>query len=299
MSTNITMNDGETSEGKSNTTFKLPCGRKSMQDYLKDKGKQTETYTTDGWKIEVDKHHIISSTCVHGENGTAVDVCDVCRFASAGLSSLPDMVFPQNRIVLRTGNSSIIFDAFGALKCAAEYVPDEQIQVASASEWQSSRQHHSTLLQRKLGNKNWTYTPKGYYGDLCGFKIAETEEQIDNDQLRRREPIEFYGETHLFEDELDDHGCVQYGVRIRSMPSGWLCVARYFLRVDHVVVEIDDTRLHWRRSHPDCVLRECTRRVLHSAQWTSDVREALRTPDVLSQMLPIVAEERHLLTVET
>lgn len=42
-----------------------------------------------------------------------------------------------------------------------------------------------------------------------------TDEKIDNDELKKREPIDFYEQVHLFEDELDDHGCAQLAVRVR------------------------------------------------------------------------------------
>jgi hypothetical protein len=56
---------------------------------------------------------------------------------------------------------------------------------------------------------------------------------------------------------------------------------------------VEDTRLHWRRARPDCVLRECTRRELYVADWTTNIRACLNDVDALALQLPIVDEQLH------
>lgn len=89
----------------------------------------------------------------------------------------------------------------------------------------------------------------------------ETEERIDYEKLRDQEKIAFYDEVILFEDELADHGAAVFSVKIvsghtpfqttkqpsplqRVMASGFFILSRFFLRVDGVLVRLNDTRIY-------------------------------------------------------
>ncbi|CBQ70721.1 related to TIP41-negatively regulates the TOR signaling pathway [Sporisorium reilianum SRZ2] len=58
------------------------------------------------------------------------------------------------------------------------------------------------------------------------------------------EPILFYDDVVLYEDELADNGSSIVNVKVRVMPSGFLVLQRFFLRVDDVVFRVFDTRLY-------------------------------------------------------
>ncbi|CDR99225.1 hypothetical protein, partial [Sporisorium scitamineum] len=58
------------------------------------------------------------------------------------------------------------------------------------------------------------------------------------------EPILFYDDVVLYEDELADNGSSIVSVKVRVMPSGFLVLQRFFLRVDDVVFRVFDTRLY-------------------------------------------------------
>ncbi|SPO21563.1 related to TIP41 - negatively regulates the TOR signaling pathway [Ustilago trichophora] len=58
------------------------------------------------------------------------------------------------------------------------------------------------------------------------------------------EPILFYDDIVLYEDELADNGSSIVNVKVRVMPSGFLVLQRFFLRVDDVVFRVFDTRLY-------------------------------------------------------
>jgi len=58
------------------------------------------------------------------------------------------------------------------------------------------------------------------------------------------EPILFYDEVMLYEDELGDNGSSMLNVKVRVMPSSFLVLQRFFLRVDNVVFRVFDTRLY-------------------------------------------------------
>ncbi len=62
--------------------------------------------------------------------------------------------------------------------------------------------------------------------------------------LKRQDPIIFYDEVILYEDELADNGSAVMSVRLRVMPERMLLLCRYFLRLDNVVFRVRDTRLY-------------------------------------------------------
>lgn len=64
------------------------------------------------------------------------------------------------------------------------------------------------------------------------------------------EPILFYDDLVLFEDELGDNGTSMLGVKVRVMPSGFLILQRFFLRVDDVVFRLFDTRMYCAFNEP-------------------------------------------------
>ncbi|KAJ7498482.1 TIP41-like family-domain-containing protein [Mycena latifolia] len=76
-------------------------------------------------------------------------------------------------------------------------------------------------------------------------------------ELTRPDPILFYAEVPLFEDELHDNGSSHLLVRIRVMPTCLFILARFTLRVDNVLFRTHDTRVyHSFASSPPLVVRE-------------------------------------------
>lgn len=73
--------------------------------------------------------------------------------------------------------------------------------------------------------------------------VPADESVIDRGLLQSREqPILFYDDITLYEDELHDHGVVSLNVKVRVMPTCWFLLLRYFLRVDGVLLRVQDTR---------------------------------------------------------
>jgi type 2A phosphatase activator TIP41 len=56
-------------------------------------------------------------------------------------------------------------------------------------------------------------------------------------------PIKHYGEVLLYEDELGDKGSSKVNVRFRIMDDCFFVLLRSYVRVDHVLVRILDTRI--------------------------------------------------------
>ena len=68
---------------------------------------------------------------------------------------------------------------------------------------------------------------------------------IPVDKLGPENPIVFYQQGSLYEDELDDNGLIQYEYKFRSMGASWFGLIRNYARIDEVAVHIYDTRLYW------------------------------------------------------
>ncbi|EPQ28384.1 uncharacterized protein PFL1_04211 [Pseudozyma flocculosa PF-1] len=64
------------------------------------------------------------------------------------------------------------------------------------------------------------------------------------------EPILFYEDIVLYEDELADNGSSMVNVKVRVMPSGFLVLQRFFLRVDEVLFRVFDTRFYCQFTEP-------------------------------------------------
>jgi type 2A phosphatase activator TIP41 len=91
---------------------------------------------------------------------------------------------------------------------------------------------------------DWSYTTD-YKGSIHseGPRFEETSKPIPLDLLRRPDPILFYDDVMLYEDELADNGIAMLSCKIRVMPQRMLLLSRFFMRLDDVIFRIRDTRL--------------------------------------------------------
>jgi len=112
--------------------------------------------------------------------------------------------------------------------------------------------------------------------------------------LTRPDPILFFEQLILYEDELADNGTTELSLRIRVMPDRLLLLSRFFLRLDDVVFRIRDTRVFVEFATGE-VIREYTareeafetvRRKL--VEGREDVTAGMRDPNRLVELLPIV-----------
>jgi type 2A phosphatase activator TIP41 len=74
------------------------------------------------------------------------------------------------------------------------------------------------------------------------FEASSTPIPIE--LLKRPDPILFFDEVMLYEDELADNGISMLSCKIRVMPSRLLLLCRFFMRLDNVVVRLRDTRVY-------------------------------------------------------
>uniref|UniRef100_A0A8C5PVN3 TIP41-like protein n=1 Tax=Leptobrachium leishanense TaxID=445787 RepID=A0A8C5PVN3_9ANUR len=227
------------------------------------------------WKVTAIKNHIMKSADVEK---LAEDMAMPC---------LPEMMFGDN--VLRIQHSSgfgIEFNAKDALKRVNKY--QGAVKVACAEEWQESRSEseHSKEVVKPY---DWTYTTD-YKGTLIGDNLmlnaVQTEERINTEKLKTREQIMFFEEVLLFEDELHDHGVSSLSVKIRVMPSSFFLLLRFFLRVDGVLIRMNDTRLY-HEGDQAFMLREYTSRESKISSLSHVPPPIYTEPNEISQYLPV------------
>lgn len=121
------------------------------------------------------------------------------------------MVFPKNILSLTYKNgANIQFTPMDALR----FVRNEKmsVRVACAGEWQESRPQQ--LCEEKLKPFDWTFSTNYQGTHNEKIKIEETNLKIDIFKLLKKEPILFYQDLTLFEDELHDNGVSSCSVKI-------------------------------------------------------------------------------------
>jgi type 2A phosphatase activator TIP41 len=62
--------------------------------------------------------------------------------------------------------------------------------------------------------------------------------------LKRPDPIVFFDDVVLYEDELADNGITMLSCKIRVMPGRLLLLSRLFMRLDNVLIRLRDTRVY-------------------------------------------------------
>ncbi|CAG2116870.1 unnamed protein product, partial [Medioppia subpectinata] len=243
---------------------------------------------TDQWTITTKKSHILQSKCVSPficdktkdtVNGlsseAAVDldrVCMCCRYEYLlSMPHMPDMTYANNWLIVdhKTG-FSLRFNCLDALRVVSKELP-RHLKVDAADDWMKSRAD-SQYTRFTAKPFDWTFTTD-YKGSAvsvadgtdvatdgsAGVEFAPTDERINIERLKRKDDILFYDDVDLFEDELADHGVAKCSVKIRVMKQSFFILMRFFLRIDNVLVRMNDTRLY-HEVGTDFILREYTNR---------------------------------------
>lgn len=235
---------------------------------------------------------------------------------------LPEMIFGNNHVKLINDktNSVIEFDALDALDSLD---PISNLKVSYHKEWLSSRRSTSSdqpksesldkseLAQKNISNKNlkkltdlesvkpydWTYSTN-YKGTLNNIKFYPTDTKIPIDKLLKPDPILFFDESILFEDELGDNGISMLSTKIRVMPLCLLLLCRLFLRIDNVIFRIRDTRIYIdletnlvlrEYKEQECPYDDLLKKI--SNKNTNDPKSLLRDTNWVSQNIPVLKIE--------
>ena len=92
---------------------------------------------------------------------------------------------------------------------------------------------------------DWSYSTD-YKGTVKSGspRFHPSEEPIPVELLKRQDPILFFDEVMLYEDEMADNGITMLSCKIRVMPQRLLLLSRFFMRLDNVLVRLRDTRVY-------------------------------------------------------
>ncbi|KAI0044605.1 TIP41-domain-containing protein [Auriscalpium vulgare] len=226
----------------------------------------SRTIQIHGWTITASTHPISSaadSDALH---------------ASLGIP-LPEMTFSRNALTLHHEPSGFSYefraaDALKGVKNGELGDGDGGVKVGYADAWLKSRTDPNSLLPLPVtvATKpyDWTYTTTyaGHEPEEEATSSSSTVAWAPGDpqnqahsipiaELTRPDPILFYAEIPLFEDELHDNGASHLLVRIRVMPTCIFILSRFTLRVDNVLFRARDTRIyHSFASSPPLIVRE-------------------------------------------
>ncbi|GMF19688.1 unnamed protein product [Phytophthora fragariaefolia] len=165
------------------------------------------------------------------------------RIGEAANLTPPEMVFGKNQLLLFHEPSGVCYNflAVEALK-GAHFPPpasDQAADIVANQQLKVSIAKHNTNKWVEFVNQldityDWTYSTD-YKGSLRRLKKAEgspvtfvkseeeakveaTHERIDFEKLKEREPILWFEDVGLYEDELHDHGTSAMSVKVVSSP---------------------------------------------------------------------------------
>jgi len=201
------------------------------------------------------------------------------------LPAMPEMCFGETKLeVCHDLGFGISFNAIDALKLVDN--KHDTMKVAYASEWQQERQ--VVPVSKEVAKPyDWTYTTD-FKGTLIRedvVRVSETDRRIDIEKLKRQEKIHFYQNLVLFEDELADNGIAKLTVKMRVMPSSYFILLRFFLRVDDVLIRINDTRIY-HEAGTDFILQEFSSK----EKKMKDMANPHADENIIAQQLDLVKE---------
>lgn len=108
-----------------------------------------------------------------------------------------------------------------------------------------ARQDQHESINRVVKPFDWSYSTD-YRGTLAPGSEAFTPSStpIPLELLKRPDEILFFDDVMLYEDEMADNGITMLSCKIRVMPERLLLLCRFFMRLDHVLFRIRDTRVY-------------------------------------------------------
>ncbi|TKA70716.1 hypothetical protein B0A49_04360 [Cryomyces minteri] len=209
--------------------------------------------------------------------------------------TVPEMIFGDNSVTIEhpASGRSISFNTFDALD-RVDKTGESMLKVAYSKEWQQSRQNHHEEIKEVIKPFDWSYSTdyKGTIPPHCTF-VSSTS-PIPLALLRQPDPILFFDEVMLYEDELADNGIAMYSCKIRVMPDRLLLLCRFFLRLDDVIFRIRDTRIFVEFGTGEIVREYTAKEEMYKtvkqmlAVTREDVPSMMRDANKLATLMPVV-----------
>ncbi|KAJ5802263.1 TIP41-like protein [Penicillium pulvis] len=208
----------------------------------------------------------------------------------------PEMIFGDNYVMIEHEKSGwgINFNSFDALD-RVDKTGQSMLQVAYSKEWQKSREKTHEGIKEVVKPFDWSYSTD-YMGTLSpkAPSFEETSDPIPIELLTRPDPILFFDEVVLYEDELADNGIAMLSCKIRVMPERLLLLTRFFMRLDNVLIRLRDTRVYvdfaTREVIREYQSKECEYEKVRQtlANTRGDIPALMRDANRLSEILPLV-----------
>lgn len=215
---------------------------------------------------------------------------------------IPEMIFGDNFIAIQhTSGWGIKFDAFGALN-SVDKTGEKRLKVAYSKKWHKSREEgHDFKTMEEVKPFDWSYTPQEYVGELSKSSppFQKCNKEIPLELLRRPDPILFFDDVILYEDELADNGIAIFSTKVRVMPQRLLLLSRFFMRLDDVLIRVRDTRVYIEFENR-LVMREyvekeqeyaAVKEQMANRRHGEDPNAALRDVNLMAEVSPIVRRE--------
>lgn len=142
---------------------------------------------------------------------------------------------------------------------------------------------------------DWSYTTD-FKGTLSptASPFHDSSTPIPVELLKRPDPILFFDDLVLYEDELADNGIAMLSCKVRVMPARMLLLCRYFMRLDNVMLRLRDTRIYVDFDTGEVIREYAAKEEEYEkvretlAGRRDDVAAQLRDPNQLVDLLPIV-----------
>lgn len=262
--------------------------------------KDEPSITVSDWSIFTVKRPIL--------NSQELDELSKSRFTFP----LPEMIFGNSRVRI-VNDKTNEFIEFNTLDALDSLDPDCNLKVSYHQEWLKARRsstssaseksekalkENSTIDMKKLTDNldtlepyDWTYSPN--YNGTTNIKFEPTESKIPIDRLLRPDPILFFDESVLYEDELGDNGISVLSIKVRVMPTCMLLLSRFFLRIDDVIFRVRDTRV-FIDFDTNNVIRETKLQeglyndLMLKAKGLNDPKKLFRDANWVSQNIPVI-----------
>lgn len=150
---------------------------------------------------------------------------------------------------------------------------------------------------------DWTYSTN-YKGTVCNGTFVPSDKEIPVARLLRQDPILFYDESVLFEDELGDNGITMLLTKIRVMHTCLLLLCRLFMRVDDVAFRVRDTRVFVDLETNEVIREYKTQQALFDdvlrkvVGRTPDPKKLFRDSNWVGQNIPTLTQEVETMVFE-
>lgn len=277
-------------------SIKKPTEKITVSDNIQLPKIKIEKYETKGWTFIFQKSGILPSNdldqlvdrlklqgipdIVYGQShALLVNESKNFVYAISPADSLSFVNFEK-----RAAKFSTTFDKSEDLEII-NVLPGE-LKIKQAEHWKNKKIAEDADIKELAKISDWTYSSpyKGTVGELkpksknlesieiqaemenlsledkkSNIYIQGTEDSIPLKNLTQDNPIKWFNEFLLYEDELGDCGLAQSTFRFRTMADCFFGLLRFYLRVDDVCIRIYDTRIY-HEFGKDEILREFSAR---------------------------------------